>query len=153
MADVDVIDLCTPPYLHGEQVLLGLAAGKYMICEKPLVGSLREEDELIAAEAASGRLVMPIFQYRFGHGLQKLRLLVDRGLAGRAYLTTVETSWLRGAEYFSVPWRGKWSTELGGTIVTYAIHAHDVLCYILGPVKSVFARTTTRVYPTETDDC
>ncbi len=148
-----MIDICTPPYLHGTQTKQVLAAGKHVICEKPLVGSLKEVDELIAAEAKSGKRVMPIFQYRFGHGLQKLKYFVDTGLAGRAYLTTVETAWRRRDDYYAVSWRGKWTTELGGALLTHAIHAHDMLCYILGPIKNVFARTATRVNPIEVEDC
>src|SRR5439155_21418471 len=129
-----------------------LAAGKHAVCEKPLVSSLREVDELVRAEARSGKRIMPIFQYRFGHGLQKLKLLIAEGLAGTAYLATVETAWRRRAAYYAVPWRGKWATELGGALLGHAIHAHDMLCYVLGPVKSVFARTTTRVNPIEVED-
>jgi predicted dehydrogenase len=153
MDDLDVIDICTPPHLHFDQIQQVLAAGKHAICEKPLVSSLREVDELARAEAASGRRIMPIFQYRFGHGLQKLRLLISRGLAGRAYLTTVETAWRRRAPYYEVPWRGKWATERGGALLGHAIHAHDMLCYVLGPVARVFAYTTTRVNPIEVEDC
>ncbi len=51
MPDIDVIDICTPPLLHYPQVMAALAAGKHVICEKPLVGSLREIDEVIATEA------------------------------------------------------------------------------------------------------
>ena len=132
LEDLDVIDICTPPYLHYDQILEALAANKHIICEKPLVGSLKEVDELMTAESASKKRIMPIFQYRFGQGLQKLKFLVDRGLAGKTYLTTVETAWLRGEPYFSVPWRGKWQTELGGALVIHGIHAHDMLCHVLG---------------------
>jgi predicted dehydrogenase len=151
--DLDVIDICTPPYLHVPQVRQALASGKHVISEKPLAGSLQEADALIAAEPAAGRRVMPIFQYRFGHGLQRLKFLVDEGLTGRAYLATVETAWRRRAAYYAVPWRGRWQTELGGALVSHAIHAHDALCSIAGPVRSVFGRITTRVNPIETEDC
>ena len=153
MDDVDVIDVCTPSYLHMEHTLQALEAGKHAICEKPVAGSLKQADELIAAEQSLGRRVMPIFQYRFGHGAQKLKLLVEQGVAGRAYLTTVETAWRRRPAYYAVEWRGKWKTELGGPLVTLAIHAHDLVSYILGPVKSVFARAATRVNLVETEDC
>ncbi len=153
LEDVDVIDICTPPHLHHEQSLQALAAGKHVICEKPLARSLQQVDELSAAEAQSGRRLMPIFQYRFRAGLQKLKLLVDSGVAGRAYLTTVETAWRRRADYYDVPWRGKWKTEMGGPMFSLATHAHDAMTYILGPVKSVFARMATRVNPIETEDC
>jgi predicted dehydrogenase len=153
MDELDAIDICTPPHLHFDQIQQVLAAGKHAICEKPLVSSIQQVDELIAAEARAGRRVMPIFQYRFGHGLQKLKLLVDQGLAGQAYLATVDVSWRRRAAYYAVPWRGTWRTERGGALLGHAIHATDMLTYILGPIKSVFARTTTRVNPIEVEDC
>lgn len=151
--DLDVIDLATPPFLHYAQVLEGLAAGKHVICEKPLVGSLKELDELKLAQEKAGRILMPIFQYRFGHGLQKLKLLKEQGLTGPAYLSTVETAWRRRADYYSVPWRGKWQTEIGGTLTGHALHTHDMLTYILGPAKTVFARMNTRVNPVQVEDC
>jgi len=152
MDAVDVVDLCTPSHLHFEQSRQSLAAGKHVICEKPPAGSLQEIDELIRLETQSGKRMMPIFQYRFGHGAQKLKFLMDEGLTGPAYLSTVETAWRRRADYYAVPWRGKWNTELGGPVVTLAIHAHDLLTYLLGPIKSVFARATTLVNSIETED-
>lgn len=153
MAEVEVIDICTPPHLHVPQVLQVLEAGKHAICEKPLANSLAAVDSLLEAEKQSGKRVMPIFQYRFGNGLQKLRYLVEKGLAGRSYLATVETAWRRRPEYYNVPWRGKWATELGGAIVGHAIHAHDLLFYVLGPARNVFARTATMVNNIEVEDC
>jgi predicted dehydrogenase len=151
--DIDVVDLCTPPYLHFEQIKAVLQAGKHVICEKPLVSSLAEVDALAVIEKASGKRLMPIFQYRFGHGLQKLKHLIDLGLAGDAFVATCETAWRRRAEYYAVPWRGKWKTELGGCVLGHAIHIHDIVSYVLGPAKSVFARTSTRVNPIEVEDC
>jgi predicted dehydrogenase len=151
--DLDVIDICTPPHLHFEQIQQVLGSGKHAICEKPLVSSLREVDELGQAEVSSGRRIMPIFQYRFGHGLQKLKLLIAEGVAGRAYLATVETAWRRRAAYYEVPWRGKWASERGGALLSHAIHNHDILCYVLGPPRRVFAYTTTRVNNIEVEDC
>ena len=81
---------------------------KYVVCEKPFVGSLADIDRLIAAEASApdGRL-MPIFQYRFGNGLQQVKALVDAGIAGQAYTSSVEVAWRRRADYYAVPWRGR----------------------------------------------
>jgi predicted dehydrogenase len=152
MDDLDVIDLCTPSYLHYQQTLEALSAGKHVICEKPAAGSLAQVDALLAAEAASNRRVMPIFQYRFGTGLQKLKYLQAAGLTGRALLTTAETAWRRRPEYYDVPWRGRWQTEMGGALLTLAIHAHDAVLYVLGPASSVYAHTATLVNPIETED-
>jgi predicted dehydrogenase len=153
MDDLDVVDLCTPPHLHFEQIQQVLGAGKHAICEKPLVSSLREVDQLAQVQARSGRCIMPIFQYRFGHGVQKLKLLIGKGVAGRAYLATVETAWRRRPEYYDVAWRGRWETERGGALLSHAIHNHDLLCYVLGPPRRVFAYATTRVNAIEVEDC
>ncbi len=152
MPDIDIIDICTPPGLHLEQCLQGLASGKHLVCEKPLVGSLADADRIIAAAATSRGRLMPIFQYRFGNGLQKARHIIQSGLAGKPFLATIETAWTRDAAYYAVPWRGRFATELGGALLGHAIHAHDLLCYLLGPVASVFARTSTRVNPIEVED-
>jgi predicted dehydrogenase len=152
--DVDVIDLCTPPYQHFDQLQSGLEAGKHMICEKPLLGSLSEVDRLSALVAESQKQVMPIFQYRFGHGLQKLKHLVDRKLTGEAFVFNVDVAWWRSEEYYrDRPWRGKRSTELGGALLSQAIHAVDMIFYILGPAKTVSAFTRTRVSPIDVEDC
>lgn len=151
---VDIIDICTPPALHRPMIEAALDAGKHVICEKPLVGSLADADAIIARAAKSpGQHVMPIFQYRYGMGLQKLLHLIARGVAGKLYSSLIETAWLRGPKYYSVPWRGKWKTELGGCLTTHAIHAHDMLCSVAGPVASVFARTATRINAIEVEDC
>lgn len=153
LEDLDVVDVCTPPHLHAEMIRRGLAAGKHVICEKPLVGSLAECDAVAGWEAEAPGRLMPIFQYRFGRGLQKLRHLSACGVLGRCYTTTIETSWKRGPAYYAVDWRGKWKTERGGALLSHAIHNHDILCYVLGPVRRVYARTATRVNPIETEDC
>jgi len=153
MGDIDIVDICTPPTLHFPQVMAALAAGKQVVCEKPLVGSLHEIDQLTAAETRARGRIMPVFQYRFGNGLQKARRIIELGLAGKPYLATVETAWLRGAKYYSVPWRGRFETELGGALLTHAIHSHDILTWLMGDVASAFARTATRVNTIEVEDC
>lgn len=150
--DIDIIDICTPPDLHFEMCRKALAAGKHVICEKPLFGSIAEVDEMIDLQREAGKALMPIFQYRFGMGLQKLRYLMAKGLTGEAFLTTIETHWWRDADYYAVDWRGKWATELGGGLLGHAIHAHDMLNYVHGASAEVFAMTDTLVNPIETED-
>ena len=151
--DVDVIDICTPPNLHSAQIREALQAGKHVICEKPLVWSVGAIDSIARLAQECGRQVMPIFQYRFGHGLQKLKYLVDHKLAGEAFVFNVDVAWSRSREYYRNPWRGRRATELGGALFSQAIHAVDMVLYILGPVRSVFCRATTRVNPIEVEDC
>ncbi|QQM30449.1 Gfo/Idh/MocA family oxidoreductase [Martelella lutilitoris] len=150
--DIDIIDVCTPPHSHFELSRRALEAGKHVICEKPLFGSLADVDAMEKIAAASGRVIMPIFQYRYGAGLQKLKHLIAEGLAGRPFMTTIETHWWRPPPYFAVEWRGKWATELGGGLLGHAIHAHDMLNYVHGPCAEVFAYGATLVNKIEVED-
>jgi predicted dehydrogenase len=153
--DVDIVNLCTPPNTHLPLARQALAAGKHVVCEKPLVGSLAECDALEAAVAAAApkTQLFPVFQYRFGNGLQKLLHLRARGFGRHAMVSTVETHWRRDADYYAIAWRGKWATEMGGVCLTQAIHAHDILTHVLGAVKTVYARLATRVNDIEGEDC
>jgi predicted dehydrogenase len=106
----------------------------------------------VAIERASTGSLMPVLNYRFGHGLQKLKLLVDRGLTGALYSASMVLAWRRRAEYYDVPWRGKKSTELGGILLSHAVHGLDAFLYLFGPPLHVTARMATLVNPIETED-
>lgn len=153
MPDIDIVDICTPPGSHFELVQQVLASGKHVVCEKPLVGSLADIDVLMEVEKTARGRLMPIFQYRYGDGVQKAKRIIDAGLAGKAYVATVETHWVRTPEYYAVPWRGKWATELGGVLMTHAIHLHDMLTFLMGPIGGLFGRVATRVNDIEVEDC
>jgi predicted dehydrogenase len=153
MDDLDIIDICTPPALHVPQTMAALAAGKQVVCEKPVAASLAEVDALIEAEAAAPGHVMPIFQYRWGAGFQKALHVVRSGLAGRPYAATVETHWNRDAAYYAVPWRGRFETEIGGVLPTHALHLHDMMSVMMGPIASLSAFLATRVNDIEVEDC
>lgn len=151
--DIELIDICLPPHLHFDFTVRALRAGKDVICEKPLVNSIADVDRLIEISRETGRTVYPVFQYRFGKGITQLRALMDSGLAGRPYIASLETHWNRDEAYYAVDWRGTWASEQGGTILGHAIHIHDLLTFVLGPVSSVFARVATRVNDIEVEDC
>ncbi|MBL4766352.1 MAG: Gfo/Idh/MocA family oxidoreductase [Rhodobacteraceae bacterium] len=151
--DIDIVDICTPPALHLPQVKAALAAGKQVICEKPLAGSLNDIDEMALAEAQSTGVLMPIFQYRYGAGALAAKEIIATGLAGKGLVATAETHWYRDSAYFDNPWRGSLKAELGGTMTTHAIHIHDMLSWLMGPVRAVFGRIDTRAHPIETEDC
>ncbi len=155
---VDVVDLCTPPAGHEDQILRCLEAGVHVICEKPLVGSLAACDRLglaaAEAEVRTGARLMPIQQYRFGDGAARARALVEAGVTGRLYTAAASTWWRRDHDHYDgSPWRGTWEGALGGTVVNHAIHIHDLLTWIGGPLVELQAQVATRVNDTETEDC
>ena len=151
--DIDIVDICLPPHLHFQSCIDALEAGKSVVCEKPLVSSLREADLLAEKVRETGGFLSPVFQYRYGLGTAQLRALIDAGLAGKCFAGTLETHWDRPASYYDVDWRGTWKGEQGGAILGHAIHIHDLLPSIIGPVARVFADVATRVNDIEVEDC
>ena len=151
--EIDIVDVCLPPHLHFSTAVAALKAGKHVICEKPLAGSLQEVDELGLVSKQADRCIFPVFQYRFGPAMDQLNALGRAGLAGRPYAASLETHWSRGADYYAVPWRGTWAGEQGGAVLGHAIHNHDLLTHILGPIAELSAFATTRVNDIETEDC
>ena len=151
--EIDIIDICLPPHLHFSACKKAMEAGKHVICEKPLVSSLREVDELEKICKKTGKIIFPVFQYRYGLGFSKLKALMKSGLAGKPLIASLETHWNRGKDYYSKPWRGTWKGEQGGAILSHSIHIHDLVSMILGPVSNVFAKLSTRVNDIEVEDC
>jgi predicted dehydrogenase len=150
---LDIVDICLPPHLHGPTALAALAAGKHVVCEKPLAGSILEADSMADAAQTASRTLMPIFQYRYGAGFARLAALRRAGLTGNSLVGTLETHWDRTAAYYQVPWRGTWAGERGGAVLGHAIHIHDLAARIFGPVAAVSAHLDTRVNAIETEDC
>ncbi|MDF2723251.1 MAG: oxidoreductase domain protein, partial [Paenibacillus sp.] len=63
--DIDIAVICTPPFAHKEPAVHALQAGKHVIVEKPMAGSLEECDEMIAAAETNNRKLAVVFQLRF----------------------------------------------------------------------------------------
>lgn len=148
----DLVQICTPPGVHIEQIEHALDAGAWVLCEKPLCASLAEMDRIEAAEARSGRYCSSIFQWRFGAGGQHLKQLINSGELGRPLVANCLTTWYRTAAYYAVPWRGKWETEIGGVTMIHGIHAIDFLLWLYGEWQEVRAMIDTLAHTIEVED-
>ena len=150
---IELVDICLPPNLHADMTIAALDAGKHAVCEKPIAGSMADARLIAEAMQRSRKQVFPVFQYRYGGGYRAAHTLKERGMLGKAYVLSLETHWQRGADYYAEKWRGSWKGELGGAIVSHAIHAHNLIMLLAGDIVSVAAFLDTRVNPIETEDC
>ena len=75
----DLVLLCTPPAAHFAQVIACLQANAWVLCEKPICGSLAELSDLAAAEQGSGARCASVFQWRFGAPVLHLKQLMEPG--------------------------------------------------------------------------
>ena len=150
---IDIVDICIPTALHYEVCLECLMAEKQVICEKPICLSLKQADHLIDIANENKRNVFPVFQYRFNPSIRLIKNLINNYDLGLLYSVSAQTHWFRNRNYYRNSWRGKWSTDGVGVIATHAIHMHDIIDSILGPVKKVQAVLASRVNLIEVDDC
>lgn len=137
--DIDVVDVCTPPYVHAENTIAALQAGKHVLCEKPMAASLEECDAMIAAQKASGKILSVVAQNRFTDAFWQLKAAVDSGLAGKICHAQVDSFWWRGHSYYDLWWRGTWEKEGGGCTLNHAVHHIDALQWMLGSPSEVVA--------------
>ncbi len=140
--DIDLVDVCTPPYVHAEISINALRAGKHVICEKPMAASLEECDAVIRAAEESGRLFSSIAQNRFRTSISRLKQVLDSGIAGEVKHFSVDSLWWRGHCYYDLWWRGTWEKEGGGCTLNHAVHHIDMLGWMMGLPDSVTAVLT-----------
>jgi predicted dehydrogenase len=148
----DVVHICTPPGAHPAQAIAAFAAGAHVVVEKPPAPSLDELTQMTDAATAAGRQLAVVFQQRTGTAAAHVKRLLDSGALGRPLVAQCQTLWYRGAEYFAVPWRGKWETEGGGTTLGHAIHQIDLLAFLLGDWTRVEGRLWRLDRETQTED-
>lgn len=148
----DIVLIAAPPGLHADMSIAAMEAGAWALCEKPLCASLAEFDRIEAAEKRTGRRTACVFQMRFASSNVHIRRLLGEGVFGRPLLAVCNTLWFRDAAYYAVPWRGKWSTELGGPTMSQGIHSMDHLLHLLGDWTEVRAVADTLYHQIEVED-
>ena len=129
--DIDLVDVCTPPFVHAEITINALKNGKNVVCEKPMAASLEECDAVLRARDESGKKLSIIAQNRFRKPIRDLKALLDSGMAGKVRQVTVNSLWFRGHSYYDLWWRGTWETEGGGCTLNHAVHIATVTASVI----------------------
>ncbi len=148
----DVVHVCSSSTAHGAATVRSLQAGAWVLCEKPICGSLRELDQIEAAQGASGPYAASVLQQRFGSSSAHVKALVDQGAFGRPLVAQCVSTWYRDRPYYAVPWRGQWRTALGGATTTQGIHAIDLMLWLLGDWSELRATMDTLDRDIEVED-
>ncbi len=152
--DVDIVTLCVPHYLHSRITIEAAAAGKHVLCEKPMAISVNECDQMIAACEQAGVTLGVIFQGRFEPLALRLKSAIESDELGRLLWVSANTFWHRTDAYYDTGiWRGTWAYEGGGVLINQAIHALDLLLWIAGSPSRVTAQIRTLNHKIEVEDC
>ncbi|MFO7320789.1 MAG: Gfo/Idh/MocA family oxidoreductase [Chloroflexota bacterium] len=150
LPDVDVVDICTPTYLHREMTLQAAAAGKHVICEKPLSLTVSGAQEMIDACERAGVHLLVGHVVRFFNEYALAKATVDSGEIGRVAVTRLKRVNFQprhaADNWFLDP------AKSGGMILDLMIHDFDYARWVAGEVESVFARSVRTVDPNAAGD-
>ncbi len=146
--DIDLIDICTPGDTHAEIALAALAAGKHVLCEKPLANSVAEAREMAAAATkaeALGVRAMCGFNYRRVPAVALMRQLVRDGRIGtiRHVRASYLQDWIIDPE-FPLVWRLRKEVAGSGALGDIGAHIIDLTQFVTGQsITTVSALTET----------
>ena len=139
LADVDVIDICTPTHLHREMVLQAAAAGKHIICEKPLALSMADTRAMLDACEQAGIMLLVAHVVRFFPEYALAKQIVDRGELGRVGVVRLTRCSFKPGSKNPDSWFHDLSKS-GGMMMDLMIHDFDYARWIAGDVETVFAK-------------
>jgi predicted dehydrogenase len=135
--DIDAVDLCLPTYVHAEFAIKALAAGKHVICEKPLTVDLKDADRIVAAAKKARGIFMAAHCMRFWPEWVWLKEAIDRKRYGNVHSAVFR-------RFASTPkWTsGNWilQPELSGSAL-FDLHLHDAdfVRFAFGNPQEVFS--------------
>ena len=124
--DIDAVSIGTPPATHREIIEAVAAAGKHLICEKPLATTLADADACIAAAEGAGITLAMYHNYLYYHGPRVAKELVDSGVIGTVIATEIRGMGLRpwvGNEAYRPGWRFTVDQGGGGALMDAGVHA------------------------------
>jgi predicted dehydrogenase len=138
---IQVIDICLPTSQHVEMATAALAAGKHVVCEKPLARTSAQSREIVAAAKSAKGFFMPAMCMRFWPGWSWLKEAISDGrygnvLAARFRRVSGPPGWSKGT-YFK-------GAESGGALLDLHIHDTDFVQFLFGKPKRVFSRGLSR---------
>lgn len=145
--DVDVVHICTPNATHADLARKAIAAGKAVVCEKPLATSVEDARELTDLADRAGVVTAVPFVYRFYPAVREARDRISRGDAGRLWLLhgSYLQDWLAGAE--ATNWRV--DSTLGGASRAFGdigVHWCDLMEFTTGHKITRLVARTSRAY-------
>ncbi len=142
--DIDIVDICTPNFLHPVIAIEAAKAGKHVVCEKPLASTLKEAEDMLAAVEQGGKKHMCGFSYRFAPAIQKMKQMIDAGELGEIFhfRAAYQQDWIVDPD-FPMVWRLKKEHTGSGALGDIGAHITDLCHFLVGPVAEVTSAMQT----------
>ncbi len=148
--DIDAVDICTPNDTHAEIAMAAAAAGKMILCEKPLSRNLAEGEKMVEAIEKAGTQSTVWYNYRRLPAVTLAKQIIDSGKLGKIYHYRANflQDWTISAD-LPQGGTGLWrmDAEAAGSGVTGDLLAHciDTAMWLNGAITDVSAMTETFV--------
>ncbi len=151
--EVHAVCVCVPSGYHADMILQAAAAKKHIVVEKPLAITKEQLDEVEKTVKDNGVTLAVISQLRFAKDIKKVKYIVESGELGKIVYADMYMKYFRSQEYYdSGAWRGTKKLDGGGALMNQGIHGVDLLQYLAGPIRSVFAFAKTISRKIEVED-
>jgi predicted dehydrogenase len=144
LPDIDIVDICVPTHLHYEMVLKAAAAGKHVICEKPLAYTVEEGWEMVNACKIAGVKLYVAHVVRFFPEYANAKSVVEQGKIGTPAVIRLSRESFQPHKA-----EDNWYLDFsksGGLLMDLMIHDFDYARWIAGDVEKVFAKTITSTH-------
>jgi predicted dehydrogenase len=131
--DIDSVHICTPNHLHFEMARKALAAGKHVVCEKPLATTINEGKELLELANKKGLIHAVHFNIRYYPLVRQMKVMREKGELGEIY--SIVGSYLQDWLYYATDYNWRLEPELSGkskAVADIGSHLMDLLEYISG---------------------
>lgn len=148
---VQAVVFATPHTLHVQQIMAAAAAGKPVLCEKPLALNRADAERAVAACKKAGVLLGVGHDKRFWSSMRELKRVVASGDLGEILHIEGNSSNEVSRKFFT-PWRDSPAESPGGGMTGTGIHILDAFVNLIGPVRRVQAQLITRKPPPEVLD-
>ncbi len=145
---LDAVIISSPVQYHEEACLKALAAGKHVLCEKPLSNSLDSCRRIVAAADRSGRTLATGFNHRYYPSIKYLKQAIDEGRIGTLNHVRVFGGH-DGLHNFRADWQFKGPLSGGGAMMDVGIHMTDLARFVAGEVADVYGFADNRVWNVE----
>ncbi|EHU8077060.1 Gfo/Idh/MocA family oxidoreductase [Vibrio cholerae] len=140
---LDLVTLCTPSGLHASQAIKAANAGVHVITEKPMATKWEDGLAMVKACDEAGVRLFVVKQNRRNSTLQLLKKAVAEKRFGKIHMVHLNVFWTRPQEYYDrAKWSGTWDMD-GGAFMNQATHYVDLMHWLIGPVESIHAMTST----------
>ena len=150
--NIDIINICTPTHMHAQMAVDAAEAGKHVVSEKPMAITLSDADRMIEACKKNGVKLFVVKQNRYNSPIVKLKEAIDEKRFGKIFYGKTTVYWQRDQHYYDENIWFKTRDMGGGVIINQASHNIDMLCWLMGPAESVYAKIDTMTHRIDTED-